>query len=122
MIEEIVFIYNAKSGLFNAFLDFSHKIISPKTYECKLCAITYNNLGKEKKWKAYLKSLDFKKTFYYTDNLSSINYINADTKMPCIFLKRKNKYQLIIDSNELNTFKNVDVLIDRISDIIDSNE
>ena len=54
VIEEIVFIYNAKSGLFNAFLDWSHKIISPKTYECKLCAITYNNFGKEKKWREIL--------------------------------------------------------------------
>ena len=44
---ELIFIYNAKSGIGNAFIDWAHKIISPKTYDCNLCSITYNNLGKE---------------------------------------------------------------------------
>ena len=40
---ELIFIYNAKSGIVNEFLDFAHKIASPSTYNCNLCAISYDN-------------------------------------------------------------------------------
>ena len=31
---ELIFIYNARSGVTNAFIDWAHKIISPNTYKC----------------------------------------------------------------------------------------
>ena len=46
---ELIFIYNAKSGLVNEFLDFAHKIVSPGTYNCNLCAISYGNFSMKKK-------------------------------------------------------------------------
>ena len=39
--KELIFIYNAKSGFINELVDIPHKIISPETYDCNLCAITY---------------------------------------------------------------------------------
>ena len=51
---ELIFIYNAESGLFNAVSDYLHKVISPDTYACSLCQITYGNLGMKKKWKDFL--------------------------------------------------------------------
>lgn len=37
----LIFVYNAKSGLISAFGDMVHKIVSPATYPCSLCALTY---------------------------------------------------------------------------------
>ena len=37
---ELIIIYNAKSGIGNAFIDWAHKIISTKTYDCNLSSIT----------------------------------------------------------------------------------
>ncbi len=41
----LVFVYNANSGLLNALLDMGHKVVSPRTYPCSLCALTYGSLG-----------------------------------------------------------------------------
>ena len=48
--KELIFIYNAKSGLVNELLDFAHKIISPETYNCNLCAITYGTFAMDKNY------------------------------------------------------------------------
>jgi len=44
-MSKLIFVYNADSGLLNAMKDWAHKIVSPETYPCSLCALTYNNLG-----------------------------------------------------------------------------
>ena len=118
MIEEIIFIYNAKSGLFNAFLDWSHKIISPKTYKCNLCSITYNNFGKEKKWKDFLKNINIQTHFYYIDHLKELDFVIETNELPCIFIKKNKEYKLIINSDQMDTFNNVEELINRLKDFL----
>ena len=48
--KNIIFIYNAKGGQWNYLIDTLHKYLSPKTYECNLCQITYD-LKMRKAWK-----------------------------------------------------------------------
>jgi hypothetical protein len=38
---KLLFVYNADSGLFNSIAEAAHKIVSPQTYRCDLCRITY---------------------------------------------------------------------------------
>jgi len=45
MNDKIVFIYNAKSGLFAGLSDVVTKIVAPSQYECNLCKITYGPLS-----------------------------------------------------------------------------
>ena len=118
-MKELIFIYNAKSGVFNAILDWSHKMFSPSTYECNLCGITYNSFGKISKWKSFLDSKTFKINFYYTDHLSSLKFVTEDIKPPCIFMKNNNATQLLMNSNELNKLISADELIERLNKLID---
>ena len=53
----LVFIYNAKSGIINGIFDYVHKFVSPSTYSCNLCSLTYDNLGKKNEWAKYLNNL-----------------------------------------------------------------
>ena len=39
---KLIFVYNAGSGKLNALFDMAHKIVSPTTYECSLCALTHD--------------------------------------------------------------------------------
>ena len=39
---KFIFIYNAKGGKWNSTLDLVHKYVSPRTYKCSLCKITFN--------------------------------------------------------------------------------
>ena len=111
---ELIFIYNAKSGLVNEFLDFAHKIVSPGTYNCNLCAISYGNFSMNKKWSDYISSLPVKSTFTYKDKASEYGYDSI--KLPSIIFQDKSKSKVIISSEEINKLKNIDQLINILSD------
>ena len=111
---ELIFIYNAKSGLVNEFLDFAHKIVSPSTYNCNLCALSYGNFSMNKKWSYYISSLPVKSTFTYKDKVSKYGYDNI--KLPSIIFQDKSKSKVIISSEEINKLKKIDQLINVLSD------
>ena len=111
---ELIFIYNAKSGLVNEFLDFAHKIVSPSTYNCNLCALSYGNFTMKKKWSDYISSLPVKSTFTYKDKVSEYGYDNI--KLPSIIFQDKSKSKVIISSEEINKLKKIDQLINILSD------
>jgi len=110
----LIFIYNAKSGLVNEFLDFTHKIVSPSTYNCNLCAISYDNFSMKKKWSDYISSLPVKSTFTYKDKVSEYGYDNI--KLPSIIFQDMSKSKVIISSVEINKLKKIDQLINILSD------
>ncbi|MGI8952546.1 MAG: hypothetical protein ACR2FN_13295 [Chitinophagaceae bacterium] len=49
----LIFVYNADADLFSTLTDFAHKILSPSTYQCKLCALTYGNISMKQEWKFF---------------------------------------------------------------------
>lgn len=66
-MKELLFVYNADSGLANGLLDSLHKIVSPDTYQCQLCSITYGLVGMKKTWKTILDSLQIPTRFLHRD-------------------------------------------------------
>ena len=106
---ELIFIYNAKSGVVNELIDFAHKIVSPETYDCNLCAISYGAFSMKKKWSTYIETLPFKSTFTYKDKFSKNGYNNI--KFPSIFIRSNKKLDEIISATEINEIKNLDQLI-----------
>ena len=111
---ELIFIYNAKSGLVNEFLDFAHKIVSPSTYNCNLCAISYGNFTMKKKWSDYISSLPVRSTFTYKDKVSEYGYNNIE--LPSIIFRNGSRSKVIISSEEINKLKKIDQLINILSD------
>ena len=106
---ELIFIYNAKSGVVNELIDFAHKIVSPETYDCNLCAISYGAFFMKKKWSTYIENLPFKSTFTYKDKFSKNGYSNI--KFPSVFIRSNEKLDEIISAAEINEIKNLDQLI-----------
>ena len=111
---ELIFIYNAKSGIVNEFLDFAHKIVSPSTYNCNLCAISYGNFTMKKKWSDYISSLPVRSTFTYKDKVSEYGYDNIE--LPSIIFRNGSRSKVIISSEEINKLKKIDQLINILSD------
>ena len=111
---ELIFIYNAKSGLVNEFLDFSHKIVSPSTYNCNLCAISYGNFLMKKKWSNYISSLPVKSTFTYKDKVSEYGYDNIE--LPSIIFQNDSRSEVIISNDKINNLKNIEQLIDLLNE------
>ena len=65
---KLIFIYNASNDYLSVAFDFTHKIISPKTYQCSLCKVTYGAFKMHKKWEEYLDSINLEVVFLYKNN------------------------------------------------------
>ena len=111
---ELIFIYNAKSGIVNEFLDFAHKIFRPSTYNCNLCAISYGNFTMKKKWSDYITSLPVRSTFTYKDKVSEYGFNNIE--LSSIIFRNGSRSKVIISSEEINKLKKIDQLINILSD------
>jgi hypothetical protein len=105
----IVFVYNADSGLFNTLTDIAHKIFSPQTYECNLCAITYGNFAIRKEWQEFLETLDTELEFLHRDELAA-RYGAPEAELPAIFRKSGERLELWISAAEINACQGVDEL------------
>ena len=105
----LVFVYNADSGTFNALADMAHKIFSPQTYACNLCAITYSPLGMRKEWKAFLAGLDADLEFLHADELRA-RYGIVGVALPAVFIRRAGGLDLWIDAPSINACRTMEDL------------
>ncbi|MFQ5628855.1 MAG: hypothetical protein ACE5I1_08845 [bacterium] len=106
MEKTLVFVYNAKSGMFNKLTDFAHKLISPKTYACNLCTITYSEFEMKNEWKEFLESIKLPIEFLYQDELSQRFNID-NVSLPAIFVKKGNQLEISIDATTINACRSI---------------
>lgn len=83
-VPELIFVYNASSDLFSRVTDFAHKILSPSTYPCHLCAITYGDFSVKQEWKSFIENFPAKATFLHKNEFS--DQYEIETTFPAIFI------------------------------------
>jgi hypothetical protein len=105
----LIFVYNADSSLFNSLTDFAHKIFSPQTYQCNLCAITYSASGMKKEWREFLDHFDMPMEFLHRDELKE-RYDTEGVPLPAIFKKNGNELETWIDAEAINACRSIDDL------------
>ena len=106
----LLFVYNAKSGKLNALLDVVHKLFSPETYQCSLCALTFDAFSENNQWKQFREQSDITMEFYHIDEFEKA-FPNTRYEYPVILKVDKNKSEIFIDKEKLNTTNSVDDLI-----------
>jgi len=109
---EILFVYNANSGLFNAITDYVHRQISPSTYSCNLCLITHDNWDRNQRWSTYIDSLPIKVGFMYKNTVNQYKELGIEVKLPMAFLINENKASVFITTKEINSCNDEITLID----------
>jgi len=97
----IVFVYNANSGLFNTIADMAHKVFSPQTYQCNLCALTNSMFGMRKTWQEFLATLEIPFEFLHADELQNRFFIKG-VRLPAIFKKQGEQLTLLITANAID--------------------
>jgi len=108
-MKSLIFVYNANSGIFNSISDTAHKIISPSTYQCNLCKITYGIVNEKDEWKSFISNLPYKTNFLHKKEFNK-KYPNVKEKLPVIFENSKGKLRLVISSDEINKCKDINDL------------
>lgn len=74
-----VFVYNAQSGRLHGLMDAAHKLLSPSTYACKLCALTYGVWSENERWKTFRESFPVSLEFLHIDEFKQ-NYPEVSKK------------------------------------------
>ncbi len=105
----LVFVYNAESGLFNTLSDVAHKILSPDTYACNLCALTHTTFGMRREWREFLERLDARTEFLHADELRS-RYGLTGLSLPTILRRRGTSLEEFADAAALNSCRTLDEL------------
>ncbi|MDH5516804.1 MAG: hypothetical protein OEY36_03165 [Gammaproteobacteria bacterium] len=108
MPEKLIFVYNADSGLFNTVTDIAHKIFSPSTYGCQLCAITHSAFSVRDEWKAFIESLDSELEFLHRDEWLRL-YPQITDELPAVF-RVNETLKVLISAQEISRCDSVDDL------------
>ena len=104
-----VFVYNADSGLFNTAADIAHKLLSPDTYACNLCALTHGHFKVREEWTGFLETLDAECEFVHRDEFTR-TYDMADIELPAILEKTPDGLSIAIDAATLQGCTSLDAL------------
>ena len=107
--KKLIVVYNANSGKLNALLGTAHKILSPKTYYCKLCELTYGIFTENALWKEYRETSGIYFTFYHKDEFIKENPTQTEQQLPAIF--DAENMGLLISSEELKKLNSTQALI-----------
>lgn len=110
---KLIFVYNADSGKKRALMDTFHKLISPQTYNCNLCDITFGLFAENKTWKKFRKSVDIPMEFLHRDEFLKqfASKFGAKFMLPVILVENNGELELFISTEEINQLKTIDDLI-----------
>jgi len=109
----LLFVYNAQSDLWNKSLDIAHKIISPTTYNCDLCALTHGNFSERKVWTTFKNSTDFQFAFMYKDEFLKQYGEGLGIEFPVILnISQQERPEVVVDAIRLRQLSSVEQLID----------
>lgn len=110
----LLFVYNADSGLLNALKDTVHKAIATNTYSCNLCRITYPGVTMQADWEKFIKSLPHEVSFLHKDEFHKQYPSQKDIQLPAVFIEKSTGPELLISHTEINKANSVESLIETI--------
>ena len=106
----LAFVYNANAGLMAAFMASVHKIISPSSYACDLCAITYGLTSMNPQWRDWLRAPGIPPPFHHPPDFKA-DWPRVEEPLPAIFLEQDGTLDTLVSAAEFKDIKQVDQLI-----------
>ena len=106
----LILIYNAAGGVFAQLSDAVHKLVSPQTYACSLCAVTYGAVSMHGAWRRTLASLPVTPVFLHKGE-GKVAALAPGIALPAILLRQGSASpELLIGAEELNAATDLDAL------------
>ncbi len=108
----LILVYNADSGWLHAIKDALHKIVSPTTYPCSLCALTYGPVSMRRAWRRFLAGLPLEITFHHRDDFAAA-FPGLAVPLPAILLAQPGNAvpAVLIGAAELDALPDLSALI-----------
>ncbi len=109
--DRLVFAYNANAGLAAGLFDSVHKIVSPSTYPCSLCALTHGLTRMGPRWRAWLAALPVPPIFHHRPDFRAAFPASADWPLPLVATERDGVLTLVLGAEALNRLSDSATLI-----------
>jgi hypothetical protein len=106
----LIFVYNAEAGIVAGIMDSVHKIVSPATYACDLCAITYGLASMRSEWRNWLRTLDIPVQFFHRPDFRAA-WPDATIVLPAILRERGGQLETLVSADEFRSITQVNQLI-----------
>ncbi|MDX1762083.1 MAG: GTPase [Christiangramia sp.] len=115
-MKKLIIVYNADSGKLNALMDSLHKVVSPSSYSCKLCELTYSPIGEKRVWRNFYKSLDVETDFLHKDEFlkAYASKFGYKFEFPIILAQTNKGLEVFLSKDEFEEINNLEVLTDKI--------
>ena len=110
----LLFVYNANSGVGRAIIDAVHKVVSPSTYSCSLCAITYGAVSMRGAWKTALARLPLPSRFLHRDEFRNV-YPASEIAFPAVLLVRNGHPVPLVEGPMLDRLVDIPALVEAIT-------
>lgn len=108
--KKLIFVYNADSSFFNQIGDLIHKTVSPATYQCRLCGLTYSGVSQNRDWKTFINTLPIKADFLHKDEFTKQYPQYSSIQFPAVFLKTDKEITEFISASKINQQKTLNDL------------
>lgn len=117
--KRLLFVYNADTGVFNAALDIAHKIFSPSTYSCQLCALTHSYFEVRAAWQTFVPQLEADCEFMHRDEFRRV-YPEIEVALPAIFIRVQERVDVWMSNIEIANCADLPQLMQMISRKLDT--
>lgn len=94
-------------------MDSIHKVVSPETYDCNLCAITYGAFSEDKLWKAFRQGSSHEMTFLHRDEFQK-KFADVNEEFPAVYSEENGSLNRFISKGELDALTSAEDLIEEI--------
>jgi hypothetical protein len=109
--DALLFVYNADEGIAAALFDAAHKLVSPGTYACSLCAITYGAVAMRPAWRRWLRARPFATHFHHRQDFARAHPGWRDLALPAVLAERAGTMSLLLSADALAGIADVPALI-----------
>ena len=107
----IIQVYNADGDALSVVIDAIHKVMSPASYPCSLCNVSYGPLSVRTKWRNYLGRLDADVLSLHRDEFRG-RFPATDVELPAILIQEPGaEPRVLLSKYRLDTIRDVDDLI-----------
>lgn len=110
-MRRLVIVYNANAGLLAGVMDSVHKLVSPSTYPCQLCAVTYGLTSMRAQWRAFLGTLGLEARFHHRPDFRAAFPQAAHWPLPLIAVEADGVLTELVSAADLAAIPDVSALI-----------
>jgi len=115
-MRRLVIVYNANAGIAAGVMDSVHKIVSPSTYPCQLCAVTYGLTSMRRDWRVFLDGLGMELVFHHRPDFRAAFPQAAEWPLPLVAVEEGGRLRELVSAADFAGIPDLPSLVQVVSD------